>query len=257
VTSLTRKTSVDSEANRLLAARGVKIVGYDLEDNLELLVSQLKGIDILISCITWEHLADQLLWIEAAKLAGVKRFVPSEWVGPAPRGVVDIKDKVILTLSFLSSSLELLVTNLYTYLPVSQKLEILGAIQRAGLPYTLIDVGCWFQVFVPKVPSGRSDHAHSEYIDHRIVEDGNQKFALTDLADVGRYVARIVSDPSTINRRVFAYTELLSMNEIWDVMGKVTGEDPVREYVSSPHRDIKHVFGFTEFPFFRWTGTEV
>ncbi|KAK4462915.1 isoflavone reductase family protein [Cladorrhinum samala] len=205
VTSLTRKTSVDSEANRLLAARGVKIVGYDLEDNLELLVSQLKGIDILISCITWEHLADQLLWIEAAKLAGVKRFVPSEWVGPAPRGVVDIKDK---------------------------KLEILGAIQRAGLPYTLIDVGCWFQVFVPKVPSGRSDHAHSEYIDHRIVEDGNQKFALTDLADVGRYVARIVSDPSTINRRVFAYTELLSMNEIWDVMGKVTGEDPVREYVS-------------------------
>jgi hypothetical protein len=32
--------------------------------------------------------------IKAAKIANVKRFVPSEWVGPAPRGVIDIKDKV-------------------------------------------------------------------------------------------------------------------------------------------------------------------
>ena len=58
------------------------------------LVVQLKEIDVLISCITWEHLHLQIPWIEAAKEAGVKRFVPSEWVGPAPRGVIDIKDKV-------------------------------------------------------------------------------------------------------------------------------------------------------------------
>jgi hypothetical protein len=57
-------------------------------------VAQLKGIDVLISCITWEHLHPQIPWIEAAKEAGVKRFVPSEWVSPAPKGVIDIKDKV-------------------------------------------------------------------------------------------------------------------------------------------------------------------
>lgn len=57
-------------------------------------MEQLKTIDILISCITWEHLEQQIPWINAAKEAGVKRFVPSEWVGPAPRGVIDIKDKV-------------------------------------------------------------------------------------------------------------------------------------------------------------------
>ncbi|CCD43146.1 hypothetical protein BofuT4_uP069860.1 [Botrytis cinerea T4] len=35
-------------------------------------------IDILISCITWEHLEHQTPWIETAKEAGVKRFMPSE-----------------------------------------------------------------------------------------------------------------------------------------------------------------------------------
>ncbi|KAE8136424.1 isoflavone reductase family protein [Aspergillus pseudotamarii] len=185
VTSFTRESSVNSQENQRLKAKGVCIVGYDLSGPRQKLVDQLKNINVLISCITWEHLDLQLPWIEAAKEAGVKRFVPSEWVGPCPRGVHWIKD---------------------------HKLEILGAIQRARLPYTIIDAGCWYSVFVPK--------------------DGNQKFALTDIEDVGKYVAQIVADPRTINKHVFAYTEVLSMNEIWDTMARVTGEKPEKEYVS-------------------------
>ncbi|KAI8674610.1 NmrA domain-containing protein [Fusarium keratoplasticum] len=205
VTSLTRATSVDNSTNQQFAAKGVHIVAYDLNGPSSALVEILKPIDVVISCITWEHLDQQIPWIDAAKEAGVKRFVPSEWVGPAPRGVIDIKDK---------------------------KLEILGVIQRARLPYTIIDVGCFFQVFVPKVPSGRSDDAHMIYIDHRIVGDGNQKFGLIDLADIGKYVAQIVSDPRTLNKRVFAYTEALSMNEMWDTMAKASGETPAQDYIS-------------------------
>ncbi|KAE8416008.1 isoflavone reductase family protein [Aspergillus pseudocaelatus] len=175
VTSFTRESSVNSQANQRLKTKGVCIVGYDLSGPCQKLVEQLKNIDVLISCITWEHLDLQLPWIEAAKEAGVKRFVPSEWVGPCPRGVHWIKDHV---------------------------------------------------------PSGRSDKAHMRYIDHRIVEDGNQKFALTDIADIGKYVAQIVADPRTINKHVFAYTEVLSMNGIWDTMARVTGEEPEKNYVS-------------------------
>jgi hypothetical protein len=100
VTSFTRAPSLGSPANLALAAKGAKIVGYDLRstDAREQLVNLLQGIDILVSCITWEHLEQQILWIEASRRAGVKRFVPSEWVGPAPRGVVDIKDKVCYSL---------------------------------------------------------------------------------------------------------------------------------------------------------------
>ncbi|KAJ4190403.1 hypothetical protein NW755_005545 [Fusarium falciforme] len=70
------------------------------------------------------------------------------------------------------------------------------------------------------------------YIDHRIVGDGNQKFGLIDLADIGKYVAQIVSDPRTLNKRVFAYTEALSMNEMWDTMAKASGETPAKDYIS-------------------------
>lgn len=93
-------------------------------------------------------------------------------------------------------------------------------------------MGCWFQVFVPKVPSGRSDKANSAYIDHRIVGDGNQRFALTDMEDIGTYVAQIISDPRTLNKHVFAYTEVLSMNEIWAAMAAASGEVPPKAYVS-------------------------
>lgn len=85
---------MQSNANQNLKGKGVKIAAYDLGGPRERLVEQLKEIEVLISCITWEHLHLQLPWIGAAKIAGVKRFVPSEWVGPAPRGVIDIKDKV-------------------------------------------------------------------------------------------------------------------------------------------------------------------
>jgi hypothetical protein len=59
------------------------------------------------------------------------------------------------------------------------------------------------------------------------------RFALTDLSDIGKYVAQIVADPRTVNRHVLAYTEVLSMNEIWDVMAKASGEKPLKDYVRS------------------------
>ncbi|KAF3020674.1 hypothetical protein E8E14_013121 [Neopestalotiopsis sp. 37M] len=65
-----------------------------------------------------------------------------------------------------------------------------------------------------------------------IVGDGSQKFALTDLDDIGKYVTKIVSDPRTLNKHVFAYTEVMSMNEIWDTMGSVSGESPSKSFVT-------------------------
>ncbi|KAK3901748.1 NmrA-like domain-containing protein, partial [Staphylotrichum tortipilum] len=95
VTSFTRESSLDSQANQDLLAQGVKVVGYSLDgpEAQKRLVKQLQGIDVLFSCMIWEHLEEQLPWIKASKTAGIKRFVPSEWVDPAPRGVIDIKDK--------------------------------------------------------------------------------------------------------------------------------------------------------------------
>ena len=69
-------------------------VGYDLSQPQTTLINKLKGICVLISCMNVKKLDLQIPWIEAAKLAGVKRFVPSEWVSPIPRGICDVKDTV-------------------------------------------------------------------------------------------------------------------------------------------------------------------
>lgn len=55
---------------------------------------------------------------------------------------------------------------------------------------------------------------------------------MTDLADVGRYVAKIVADPRTLNKMVFAYSELLTQKQVWDTVEKVSGEKVERKYVS-------------------------
>ncbi|OQE24848.1 hypothetical protein PENFLA_c009G02385 [Penicillium flavigenum] len=94
VISFTREASIDSPPNRQVKGENVQIVGYDLDGHQEKLAELLKETDVLISCIAWEHLHLQIPCIKAAKLANVKRFFPSEWVGPAPKGVIDIKDKV-------------------------------------------------------------------------------------------------------------------------------------------------------------------
>ena len=73
--------------------------------------------------------------------------------------------------------------------------------------------------------------------------DGNVGFALTDMSDIGKYVAQIIADPRTINRHVLAYTEVLSMNEIWDVMARASGEVPPKDYVRSSQTKNKNTRG--------------
>lgn len=51
------------------------------------------------------------------------------------------------------------------------------------------------------------------------------------MADIGTYVAQIIADPRTLNRHVFVYTEVRSMNEMWDIMATVSGETPQKDYV--------------------------
>lgn len=105
-------------------------------------------------------------------------------------------------------------------------------IQTIYLPYTIIDVGWWYQISLPRLPSGRIDAVASPF-DNWIAGDGSVRSGMTDLRDIGRYVARIIADPQTLNHRVFAFTELMSQNEVYDLIEKMSGEKVERKYVSS------------------------
>jgi hypothetical protein len=61
---------------------------------------------------------------------------------------------------------------------------------------------------------------------------GTAPTLLTDLRDIGPFVARIIKDPRTLNKFVFTYSDVLSENEIFALMEEMSGEKiEQRKYV--------------------------
>ncbi|CAF3491292.1 unnamed protein product [Fusarium graminearum] len=204
VTALVRPGSIEKPATFALKEKGVKIVAIDLQGNQNELVAALKGIDVVISAIYYQALHDEIPLSTAAKAAGVKRYVPCFFATVAPRGVMKARDN---------------------------KEEILDHIQRIYLPYTVIDVGWWYQITLPLVPSGKFE-GRVTFGNNNVIGGGNNPSALVNLDDIGRYVAVIINDERTINKKVFAYTESKTQNEIFELVEKVTGEKPERTEMS-------------------------
>lgn len=55
--------------------------------------------------------------------------------------------------------------------------------------------------------------------------------AVTHIKDIGRYIAKIVTDPRTLNKKVFAYSELHTFKDLYTLVEQVSGEKPVSQYV--------------------------
>lgn len=91
------------------------------------------------------------------------------------------------------------------------------------LPYTIIDVGYWHQVSIPRLPSGKIDDRVT-FPRNEVYGDGNTKSILTDKRDMGRWVARIIKDDRTLNCMVIAYSDVLSQNEVTEIIERKSGE---------------------------------
>ncbi|THW88928.1 isoflavone reductase [Aureobasidium pullulans] len=187
VTALVRASSADKPEVQDLKARGVAIQSIDLQGSIEDMTKALEGQEVLIAILPIAATIDQIPLATAAKKAGVKRFIPTMFAPVAPpKGLSTLRDT---------------------------KEDVLNHIRRLQLPYTIIDVGWWYQLTLPKLPSGRIDKAVSG-LGERIPGDGNVLSAFTHNRDVGRYVVRATLDPRTLNKFVFIYSEMLTMNQI-------------------------------------------
>ncbi|KAM0321855.1 hypothetical protein ACHAQA_009860 [Verticillium albo-atrum] len=213
ITALTRASRLNSDSTNALRERGVRIAKVNVNGPRKDLVNVLNGTDVLISAVIHSAIHEEIPLIEAAKEAGVKRWVPSFWSTPAPRDIMMLRDL---------------------------KLAGLDHARRLYLPYTVIDVGWWSQQWVPKLPSGRTNHAAFLLMTF-IPGKGNVRIATVDMRDIGRLVARIIVDPRTLNKFVYAYTEAKTLNEIIDLLKSVSGEDPALPRVSAEkiHSDLK------------------
>jgi NmrA-like family protein len=106
-------------------------------------------------------------------------------------------------------------------------------IKKLFLPYTVIDVGYWYQLSCPRLPSGRFDYATFPGMNASLHGDGEALNILTDLRDVGHFVARIVYDERTLNKSVFCWGDVLSENQVYEILEEVSGEKLERHYVCS------------------------
>ncbi|KAL4881354.1 hypothetical protein BJY04DRAFT_188713 [Aspergillus karnatakaensis] len=206
---LIRPSSVDKPAVKAIEQRGIKARVADLSASVEDLTKALTGTDIFISAIGPGDLLHQKTLVRAAKAAGVKRFVPCAFITVAPpKGAMLLRE---------------------------EKEEIYNEIKFVGLPYTVIDVGYWYQISFPAVPSGKADYAVGNLRKdaNTIHGDGDAPNILTDLRDIGRFVARIVGDERTLNQYVVTIGEVLSEKEVFGIAEEVSGEKIQKDSISS------------------------
>ncbi|KAK1855478.1 isoflavone reductase family protein [Colletotrichum chrysophilum] len=205
ITALTRPASMQKPEVLDLQKKGIHIVAANLEGPEDALTEILKGTDVMISAINAGNLMAQIPLINASKAAGVGRFIPCFFATIVPpKGILKLRDI---------------------------KEDVLNHVKKVRLPYTAIDVGWWYQITLPRLASGRIDYATTLVTDG-IGGDGNMLSAITDVRDIGTYVARIIADPRTLNHMVFAYNELITQNQVYDLLEKMSGEKVKRNHVS-------------------------
>ena len=131
------------------------------------------------------------------------------------------------------------------WLTSKQKEEIYSAIKFLGIPYTVIDVGYWYQISFPTLPSGRVEYAQIVPL-NTIHGDGTTPNILTDLRDVGHFVARIILDDRTVNRYIYIIGEELSENEIYRIAEKISGEKLEPTRVGQLHLHVRIILMQTD-----------
>lgn len=83
-----------------LRERGISTIAIDLEGDKAGAVKVLTDVDVLISAISPFQYDTQYKLADAAKEAGVKRFIPSAFTSVTPLGVTDGRDAVSTQFQF-------------------------------------------------------------------------------------------------------------------------------------------------------------
>jgi len=163
-------------------SKGVDIRTFDLDNfKPEDAEALFTGIDVVIAAFQFTHVHIQYALIDAAKKVGVKRFVPCDWATPCVKGVREMFDL---------------------------KLAVREYLQQSGVGYTFVDVGWWMQLLLP--PYSRESSMYpdlpqfAEWVRSKY-GNYNTRAAVTDLGDIGKFVARIIDDSRTLNQYVFCW----------------------------------------------------
>ncbi|KAL1836179.1 hypothetical protein VTJ49DRAFT_5476 [Mycothermus thermophilus] len=192
---------------------GVKVAPVDY-DSLDSLVSALRGQDAVVSTISSTALSKQLLLVEAAAKAGVRRFIPSD---------------------FGSSTLHPKAAALPVY---ADKVAVQRALQEeaarpGGMSYTVIINGPFLDwgIMVGFILDVKRRHA--------VLYDGGDRvfstttLPTTTLPTIGRAVVGVLRNPeATANRAIFVHDTATTLRSLYEKAKKATpGETWTEEVV--------------------------
>jgi uncharacterized protein YbjT (DUF2867 family) len=194
---LRRLPKTANEKAELLASKGAEIVYADFNQHDDL-VRALGGTDALISAVApgvaagnYDFDALQTPLLNAAKAAGVKRFIPSEFGVDAQLG-----DHMVL----------------------DTKITFREKVKQSGLEYTFIRCGAfaeylgWFGFDVKNKAA-------------KFYADGNTIVPVTALSDIGKYTAASLKLEESRNATISVAGSRLTLNEILKKFEEATGSN--------------------------------
>lgn len=205
---MTVLTRAGGTAHAFPASVSVVAVDYG---SLDSLTAALRGQDAVVSTMASAALAKQLLLVEAAALAGVKRFIPSDFgsntVHPKAAALPVYADKVAV-----------------------QKALQGQAAQPGGMTYTVVVNGPFLDwgIMVGFVLGVKKRHVV-------LYDGGDRVFSTTTLATVSKAVAAVLGKPDeTRNRPVFVHDTATTLKALYEKGKKATpGEKWTEEVVST------------------------
>ena len=199
---MTRKSSTHTFPSEVT----VKPVDYD---SLESLTSALQGQDAFVSTLGSAGIEQQLLLVEAAGKAGVKRFLPSEFGSNTPNEKIGT-------------------------LPIFQpKIAVQEALKKqaesTGMSYTVVCTGPFLDWalmvgFMMNV-KGKSINLY---------DGGDRVFSTTSLPTIGKAVVGVLRNlDATKNRAVYVQEAATTLKSLLAIAKKVTGPEGWKEEVVS------------------------
>ncbi|KAJ9135814.1 hypothetical protein P3X46_032949 [Hevea brasiliensis] len=181
---------------------GVTLLYGDVHDHKGL-VKAIKQVDVVISTVGAELMAEQHKIVSAIKEAGnVKRFLPSEFGGD-----VDLSQVVEPATDY-----------------IELKRKIRRAVEAEGIPYTFIVSNGFAQYFLASLGQLNAKVPPRDKV--VILGDGNTRVILLAEEDIATYTIKAVDDQRTLNKILYMRppANVLSFNDMVALWEKKIGK---------------------------------
>lgn len=177
----------------------VKVLEVDFT-SVESLTSALHAQDAVVSTVSATAVEGQRVLIDAAVLAGVKRFIPSD---------------------FGSCTTSPKVKKLPVYAPMAGIQQYLAdKVKTTELSFTVLACGAFLDIVL-------SAPVLLDFDSYRavLIDDGNNRLSSTSMASIGRAISGILKNhQTTSNRTVRVSQVILTQNKLLDIAKEIKPE---------------------------------